>query len=222
MYRDDRDAMIQRSEALAREAEGLRDDNRAMREELLALHRAGLASSPMYNVYATDVANLSPGERAALSYHTVTRFPVWAIALLHLFTFGLFPLIHFGLQHDKLPQVLPNDPTAGKAIGFSFIPYFNFYWVFFNSIRLADRLNLQLRLRGLPADAPRGLMVACSVLGVIPYVNILIGFPILWTIGVCALQSAVNRVAALGPLAAGGPPALDPYAQPPAGLLPVK
>jgi hypothetical protein len=220
MYRDDRDATIQRAEALEREASSLRGDNQAMREELLALRRAGVVGQPqLYNVYACDVAQLPAGERAALSHHSLTPFPVWATALLHLVTFGLFPLIHFGMQHDKLPRAMANDPTSGKAIGFTFIPYFNLYWVFFNSMRLCDRLNLQLRLRGMEADAPRGLMIACSILGVIPYVNIFIGLPFMWTIGVCVLQSAVNRVAALGPLPSGEAQP-DPYAQPPAGLLP--
>jgi hypothetical protein len=222
MFRDDRSAMAQQNQQLSREAEVLRKDNLAMREEILAMRRGGGGVTSVYNVYNSDVSQLSPGEKAALSHHTVTPFPVWGIALLHLLTFGLFPLIHFGLHHDKLPQAAPNDPTAGKAIGFSFIPYFNLYWVFFNSMRLADRLNLQFRLRGMEEKAPKGLMIACSVLGVIPYVNIFIGFPIMWTIGVCFLQSACNQVAALGPLDPGAPgqKALDPYAQPPAGLLP--
>ena len=39
------------------------------------------------------------------------------------------------------------------------------------------------------------MMLACSIVGVIPYINILIGFPIIWTIGVCLLQSSVNELA---------------------------
>lgn len=100
--------------------------------------------------------------------------------------------------HDNLPRAHPNDPTSAKAIGFAFIPYFNLYWVFFSSLRLADRINLQLRLRGLGPMVPRGLMIATSIMSVIPYVNILLGFPIMWTIAVCYYQRAINRLAMAG------------------------
>jgi hypothetical protein len=218
MYRDDQDARLQQNQSLSKEANVLRAENAAMRDQLIAMQRGAVAPPP-FNVYQTDVSYLGAGDRVALSHHGVTQFPAWAVALLNLFTLGLFPLIHFGMLHDKLPQAAPNDPSAGKAIGFSFIPYFNFYWVFFSSMRLCDRLDLQLRLRGQRPSAPKGLMIACSVLTVIPYVNILIGLPILWTIGAAVLQSSVNRVAALGPLSPDGTP-IDPYAQPPAALTP--
>ena len=66
--------------------------------------------------------------------------------------------------------------------------------MFFSALRLCDRLNLQFRLRGEKPRVPRGLAIATCVTSVIPYVNILIGFPIMWTIMVCRLQSTVNRV----------------------------
>jgi hypothetical protein len=218
MYRDDQNAMIQKADSLSREADVLRAENAAMRDQLLAVQRGAMAP-PAFNLYQADVSYLSAGDRVALSHHGLTQFPAWAVALLNVFTLGLFPLIHFGMLHDRMPQAAPNDPSSGKAIGFSFIPYFNFYWVFFNSMRLCDRLNLQLRLRGQAPTAPKGLMIACSVFTVIPYLNLLIGLPIMWTIGAALLQSSVNQVAALGPLPADGiPRAADPYAQPPPEL----
>ena len=232
MFRDDKEAMVHRVDSLSREADVLRTENTKMREELIAIQRGTATSQPGYNIYAVDPNQLDAGTRAALAEHHLTPFPVWAVAILNLLTFGLFPMIHFGLQHDKLPAAHPNDPSAGKAIGFTFIPYFNLYWVFFNSMRLADRLNLQYKLRGRDPEAPKGLMVACSVFGVIPYINFLIGWPIMWTIGVCFLQSSINKLCALGPLVPNGlPPSLgdpstphgelsaDPYAAPPVGLI---
>jgi hypothetical protein len=224
MYRDDEDALRHRLAVLDREAATLERDNEAMRKELLARRSGGAPVFRPDRIYEGDLRQLSPGERVALSAHQVTSFPVWAAALLHFFTFGLFSLIHFGQLHDRLPKATSTDPSAGKAIGYSFIPYFNFYWVFFNSMRLCERLNLQFALRGERPIAPRGLMLACSILTVIPYINLIIGIPLLWTLGVCFLQSAVNRVAELGPLSesalAPGLPPGDPYAQPPTGLLP--
>ena len=194
MFRDEREAMAQKIDVMDREAEALRSQNDAMRQQLLAAQTQGPV--PAIDPYRVGLEYLDPGFRAALTHHTLTPFPVWAIAILNFFTLGFFPLIYFGLCHDKLPRAHPSDPSAGKAIGFAFIPYFNLYWVFFSSLRLADRLNLQLRLRGLPPMVPRGLAIATSIFTVIPYVNIIFGLPIMWTITVCFYQSAINRLAA--------------------------
>lgn len=222
MFRDDKEAMVHRVDSLSREADHLRVENDRMREELMAIQRGAASAQPGYNLYSVDPSYLTAGQRAAFSHHQLTAFPVWAVGLLHVLTFGLFPLIHFGLQHDKLPQLQANDPSAGKAIGFHFIPYFNFYWIFFNSMRLADRLNLQFKLRGAEPTAPKGLMVAASVMSVIPYLGWFLLGPIMWTVGACVMQSAINRLVALGAVADPAAPtaALDPFAEPPAGLLP--
>lgn len=205
MYRDDQDALLARADATAKEADGLRRENEAMRaaigQAVAVAPPAYFALPPPHVVYGpmADVRMWAMPERARLANHSVKSFPVWAIALLHIVTLGLFPLIHFGLLHDRMPQAAHNDPSSGKAIGFQFIPYFNLYWVFFSALRLCDRLNLQFRLRGQEPRAPRGLAIATCITSVIPYVNIVIGYPIMWTIMVCRLQSTVNRVAALPP-----------------------
>src|SRR5258708_7210986 len=124
MYRDDRDAMQHQLHSLSKQSEALTRDNAAMREQLLSAQRGGGSHMPQL-VYQRDVNSLTPGERAALSHHGIREFPVWAVGLLNVFTLGLFPLIHFGLMHDQLPRAAHNDPTAAKAIGFSFIPYFH-------------------------------------------------------------------------------------------------
>ena len=203
-YRDDQEALYQRLDGVEREAERLRHENEAMRAAVGGMHSPpGMGSTfalPPGAVYRlVDVQTLPLEERARLAAHTVRPFPAWAVALLNLVTFGLFPLIHFGLQHDRLPRATENDPSSSKAIGFSFIPYFNLYWIFFNALRLCDRLDLQLKLRARPERAPRGLMLAACILSVIPYANFVLA-PILWTIAVCFLQSTVNLVASLSPI----------------------
>lgn len=137
---------------------------------------------------------LTPEDKAYLRQHRLEAFPASLAVILHLMTFGLFSLIHFGLQHDKLPQAKQDDPSAAKAIGFNFIPYFNFYWMVFQPIRLTDRLNLQDRIRDRPDGTSRGLMITLAILGMIPYINFLIGIP-LYSIGVYKLQRQINRLA---------------------------
>jgi hypothetical protein len=63
--------------------------------------------------------------------HHLTSFPVPVVILLHYLTCGLFSLIWLNLLHGKLPRVRSDDPSAGRAIGFCFIPFFNLYWIFF-------------------------------------------------------------------------------------------
>lgn len=196
MFRSDRDALAEEVEYLRREKARLDAENAAMRSDLLAQRREALPI-PGGSVYKRSVESLTAGERAALARHELKSFPVWGALLAHFATFGLFSLIHFGLLHDRLPQAERDDPSAGKAIGFSFLPYFNLYWVVFNTLRLTDRVNLQYRLRGLPGGVPRGLMLASAVVGVIPYVNLLFGIFIFWPIAIVYLQRAVNRLAAL-------------------------
>jgi hypothetical protein len=203
MYRDDGEAMHHRNDALAREVEALKSENLAIREVANAhVPPAHYAAPVPYGplMYMTDVSVIPLQERARLANHAVRgKFPVWLTGLLNILTFGLFPMIHFGLLHDRLPRASHNDPSSAKAIGFQFIPYFNFYWIFFSALRLADRLNLQLRLRGERKLVSRGLLIAACVLTVIPYINLVIGIPIMWTIASCMLQARVNRIAELDP-----------------------
>ncbi len=77
------------------------------------------------------------------------------------------------------------------------MPYFNFYWVIFNTMRLTDRINLQYRLRGLPDAVPRNFLLAASIIGAIPYINLLFGVFVFWPLSVLYIQRAVNRLAKL-------------------------
>jgi hypothetical protein len=201
MFRSDRDALAQQVEEMREEQAQLRAQNDAMRRDLLARRqqvpdaRGGIGVHG--NVYKTGIDELTPGDRAALAHHELEAFPVWATLLLHYLTLGLFSLVHISSLHGRLPQAERDDPSAAKAVGFSFIPYFNLYWVFFNPLRLADRINLQLRLRGLPAGVPRGLVLTCSVVSMIPYLGWLLGVFVLWPIAVAYFRSAANTLAAL-------------------------
>ena len=96
---------------------------------------------------------LAPEQRELYKQHTLTSFPTWAAVVLNVvlfpLTLGLFTLIFNLLRHDRFPKVKPDDPSAGKAIGFMFIPFYNLYWQFVAWPRLAQRINFQ-RLRGQP------------------------------------------------------------------------
>jgi hypothetical protein len=142
---------------------------------------------------AVPPARFAPGGILSAEGHTLSAMPGVVVILLHYFTCGIFPLIWFGLMHGRLPQTRPDDPSAGKAIGFMFIPFFNLYWLFFSYIRLCDRID-EARIRaGLPSNNQRGLAITKGILTVIPYVNLL-GFLIMDPIFYGMLQGQVNEL----------------------------
>lgn len=195
MYRDDREALVSRVESLSK----VEAQNEALKKELLELRRtvgAGALASDPYR----DISTIGPAEREVLGAHQLETFPVWAAGLLHLATFGLFSIIFYGIQQGRMPRAAHDDPTAGKSIGFQFIPFFNVYWMFFNSLRLCDRVTLQYRLRGHNDEAPRGLMLAASVCSVIGFFGMFISMFTLWPIATCLLQHRINRLVELGPI----------------------
>lgn len=134
----------------------------------------------------------------AVGGHTLTPFSTPLAVFLHFITFGIFSWIHFGLMHDRLPRVRHDDPSAVKAICFMLIPFFNvFYWRFFEGIRICDRINEQRHVAGLPPTAPRGMAIAYGVVMILPYINILVGFPILGPIYYGMLRASVNELVAV-------------------------
>ena len=149
-----------------------------------------------------DMAGAAAGHlQKAASDHQLTQFPVGLVILLHYITFGIFTFIHFNLMHGSLPKVRPDDPSAGKAIGFMFIPFFNFYWVFFSYGRLCLRVDEQRVQHGLPPSELQGLSIAMCILMVIPYIGI-ISWLVLAPIFFGMMRSSVNElVATPAPLA---------------------
>jgi hypothetical protein len=132
--------------------------------------------------------------------HQLTAFSTGLVVLFHYITLSIFSLIRFGLMHGQMPKVRQDDPSAGKAIGFMFIPFYNFYWVFFNYVRLVKRIDELRQFHGLPESNLRGLAIARCVVGIIPYVNI-IGFLTLDAIFFAMVQSSVNELVAVSPAA---------------------
>lgn len=161
--------------------------------------QAGYAQSPQMMGYAQPGGYANP---VAVAGHQLTEFSPGVVVLLHFVTFGLFPIIHFGLMHDKLPKNRPDDPSAGKAIGFLFIPIFSIYWVFFQNMRLVDRVNEQRMIAGLPPGNQKNIFLWGMIcfFATIPLIFIFLGFFTLLAAGVlyivyyASLQGSVNEL----------------------------
>lgn len=193
MFRDDQQAQAIQNDELRREVERLRWENAALRGVIAT---AVPQPTPLTQraVYRVDPLPLGEAERIALGAHRLEAFPVWLAVLLHLLTFGIFSIVYYAAQGARLPVIERDDPGIGKGIGYFLIPYFNLYWMFAFPTRLADRINLQLRLRGERPMVSSSLLVACAISSALFVV------PFLWVLGVVQLQRAVNRVVALGPV----------------------
>lgn len=140
---------------------------------------------------------LTPEERELYKQHTLRSFPTWLAVILSIVTLGIFSTIFYLLKHEQLPRVKHDDPPAGKAIGFSFIPFFNLYWMFVAWPRLADRINFQYRLRGQPSPITRSMVIALLILILVGWVIVvgLIAAFVLWIILIVQTQGAVNKLA---------------------------
>jgi hypothetical protein len=142
-----------------------------------------------------DLNQVPPDLREQYKRHSFfDTFSVGGAIVLHFITIGIFTTIFMGLKHGKVPRVRPDDFGAGKAIGFLFIPFFNFYWVFVFWLRLADRINFQFRLRNQAPPVNRGLVLAAVIVGIIPYVG-LISWLIIYPIVISEIQGACNALA---------------------------
>ena len=134
-----------------------------------------------------------PGSPEA-AMHQLDEFPAAVAVLLHYLTLGIFTMIWLNLMHGKMPRIRHDDPSAGKAIGFLFIPFFNLYWIFFTYHRLCVRINEQRQMRSLMPKAPTGLAVTMCIITLLTYVGTIVSWLIFAPIFVGIVQSSVNEL----------------------------
>lgn len=82
------------------------------------------------------------------------------------------------LQEAKIHKLEMPVQSPGQAVGFLFIPLFNFYWIFIAIGKLPGSLNEIAKRRGSKYIAPDGLGLIISIFSVsviIPYLGIILG-----------------------------------------------
>jgi hypothetical protein len=107
----------------------------------------------------------------------------WICLLGTLITFGLSAIATMVLWYIILYRcwelIQDGNPrtTPGKAVGFLFIPFYNFYWMFVAFPGWAKDVNIYNKVRGYPianvgADLPTAMCIL-SLVSIIPYVGYL-------------------------------------------------
>jgi len=145
--------------------------------------------------YHQPIAYANPYAQPANPYaasHSLTHFNVALMVLLTIVTLGIFPIIHFGLMHGKLPRNRRDDPSAGAAIGLHFVPIYSVYWMFFVNLRLIDRLNEQRAYAGLRPGNFKGLFITAAVTSFVPFAGAL--SLVLFPIYLCQIQGMANEL----------------------------
>ncbi len=144
-----------------------------------------------------NVSRLSDEQMVQFKNHKfVTKLHPIIPVLLNYTLIGLIVFFIYYLSlHSKLPKVNKTRDVSGvKAVGFCFIPIYNaFYWYHSVWQRLIERLNFQHKLRNSPYRISYDTGGFTTVLGIIPYLNLLSIFifgPILfWKV-----QTSINRL----------------------------
>lgn len=104
------------------------------------------------------------------------------ISLPLLFVFvGFFTLIaamviYYILMYSCWKTVPTNiaRTTPGKAVGFSFIPFFNIYWMFVAVYGLGKDLNTALAQKGIHQPiVNEGMLLAGLILSFLPYIQLI-------------------------------------------------
>jgi hypothetical protein len=88
--------------------------------------------------------------------------------------------------------------TPGKALGFSFIPGFDAFWVVYMPYRLACELNRHLSASG-QRTVSSGTVITCQICSVLAAVLVPGFTPVLYAISMWQVQGGLNRLATPSP-----------------------
>lgn len=94
----------------------------------------------------------------------------------------LYRVWKFAIVESRRHNLKPSVDTPGKAVGFLFIPFFNFYWIFKAYGSLPKDLNAIARAKNINAAISEGLGISLAViclLSIIPFIGYILGLVVL-------------------------------------------
>jgi hypothetical protein len=84
----------------------------------------------------------------------------------------LFRAWQFSINESYLLNLNPSIESAGKAVGYLFIPFFNFYWMFIAYGKLAKDLSAIADAKGVLITIPNEMGLALAILCVVSIIPV--------------------------------------------------
>ncbi len=140
----------------------------------MALLLAGL----FFLIFSVVAAILSESDSRPLSYIIYLGVILLIIGWIY-FMVLIYRIWRFSIYQSRLLNLPPSIESAGKAVGYLFIPFYNFYWIFIAYGKLPKDLNKIAGQKSINYGMNNGLGIAIAVLtlaGIIPLVGYFFDF----------------------------------------------
>ena len=116
------------------------------------------------------------------------------IALIYFWVL-MYQVWRFVINESKLLGLTPSIQTPGKAVGYSFIPFYNLYWLFIVFGTFAKDLNTLSKTKGSNKMMPEWIGMAIPVLIIItliPFLGLIFGIVNLFILYPIFIYKAVH------------------------------
>jgi len=160
--------------------------------------------------YLIGISNLYRNENSYTNSGPMLIFLIIGLIILLIAQIYFLIILHkvwqFSINESKRLNLVPTIKTPGQAIGYLFIPFYNFYWLFMAYGKISSDLNAIAKVKNVPKCISGGLGVTISILcilNLIPFVGYftsfitLILFPIFihQLMKFCAGLDLINNIA---------------------------
>jgi hypothetical protein len=148
-------------------------------------------------IVAGVMAAASDGDMSSVNWGLVGAGVVlFIVAMMFTFLAAIFGYILLYRSWKAIQDGQPRT-TPGKAIGFLFIPFFNFYWIFIAYWGWAKDFNAYVASRGLAVPkVQEGLFLAFPILvlcSAVPYLGSLAGLAVI-VVYIMLCNAMINSV----------------------------
>lgn len=160
-------------------------------------------------LYVVSLSGVLPGNFPNLSGLGIEALAIGILLALFCIAADIFGLVMVYILLYRAWESIQDGnarTTPGKAVGFSFIPFYNFYWIFQAWYGFAQDYNSYIERHAVTASKlDKGLFLTYCILGVcsaIPYLGYLAILPliVIFIILVNAIINAVNALPAVLPV----------------------
>jgi hypothetical protein len=156
-------------------------------------------------VKAADASQWSTATQQAATHGgksgPIKVVPGWCMPLFLLITLNIYVPFWLYRVFRELHSRRATDLSPGKAVGYMFIPFFNFVWVFIAFNKLGDAIRSAYTHAGLTPPGtgivwlpPITLLLGIALNLAVPLLGVAVAI-VLLSIALCVIQGYMNRLA---------------------------